>query len=87
MIMIGRNSDGHSPWRCIAAIFSVADREVRLIDDTKTKEPIISPEARCEGSDGVELTAHTFKNNKPAPDDPVKIKYSMSKIWPQLKKM
>ena len=87
LIMIGRNSDGHSPWRCIAAVFSVADREVRIIDDTKTNLPIISPEIRCEGPDGVELTAHTFKNNKPAPDDPIKVNYSMSKEWASLKKM
>ncbi len=86
LVMIGRNSDGHSPWRCIAAVFSVADREVRLVDDTKTNLPIISPEIRCEGPDGVELTAHTFQNNKPAPDDPIKVKYSMSKEWPSLKK-
>src|SRR5256885_15596771 len=41
LVMIGRNSDGHSPWRCIAAVFSVSDREVRLVDDTKTNLPII----------------------------------------------
>jgi hypothetical protein len=87
LVVIGRNSDGHSPWRCIAAVFSVADREVRLVDDTKTNLPIISSEIRCEGPDGVELTAHTFKNNKPAPDDPIKVNYSMSKDWPSLKKV
>ena len=87
LIMVGHNSDGHSPWRCIAAIFSVADREVRTIDDTKTNLPIISSDIRCEGPDGVELTAHTFKNKKPAPEDPVKVNYSISKEWPSLMKM
>jgi len=87
LVMVGRNSDGHSPWRYIAAIFSVAHREVRVYDDTKTNEPIISSEIRCEGPDGVELTAHTFKNGKYPPDDPIKVNYSMSKEWPSLKKV
>ena len=87
LVMIGRDSDGHSPWRCKAVVFSVAKRELRLVDDTKTNLPIITSEIRCEGPDGVELTAHTFKNNKPAPDDPVKVTYSMSKEWPSLKKI
>jgi hypothetical protein len=67
LVMIGRNSDGHAPWRCIVAIFSVADGEVRLIDDTKTNLPIISSDIRCEGPDGVELTAHTFKTTSLRP--------------------
>lgn len=87
LVMIGRNSEGHSPWRCIVAVFSLADREVRLLDDTKTNLPIISADAQCDGPDGVELTAHTFKNGKAAPDDPTKVKYSLSEEWPSLKKV
>ena len=87
LVITGRNSDGHSPWHYIVMVFSVADREVRKLDDEKSNLPIISSEIRCDGPDGVELTAHTFKNNKPAPDDPVKVQYTVSKEWPSMKKI
>jgi len=87
LVMAGRNSDGHSPWHVIISVFSVADREVRRFDDEKSNMPIVATEIKCDGPDGVILTAHTFRRKRPAPDDPVKVKYLLGQKWASMKKM
>lgn len=89
LVMTGRNSEGHSPWRYIVTVFSVADREVRRMDDSddSSRPPCISSEIRCQGANTVALKAHSFRRNIPAPNDPIIVKYVLSKTWPRLQKL
>ena len=59
-------------------VFSVADREVRLIDDSEGRRPCINNEIWCQGPDTVILVGHTFPHHIAAPDDPILLKYQMS---------
>jgi len=85
LVMAGRNSDGHSPWHVIVSVFSIADREVRRFADEKSNMPIIGTDIKCDGPDGVIMTAHTFRRKKPAPDDPVTVKYLLGQKWASMK--
>jgi hypothetical protein len=87
LVMTGRNSDGHSPWRYIVTVFSVAAREVRLIDDSKGQPPCISREIWMQGPDGVVLVGHSFRRKIEAPNDPIIVKYILSHAWPGMKKL
>ena len=91
LVMTGRNSEGHSPWRYIVTVFSVADREVRRMDDSDdiSRPPCISSEIWCQGPDTVALIARSLRQNIPASGDPdpIIVKYVLSKTWPRLKKL
>ena len=87
LVMTGRNSEGHSPWRYIVTVFSVEARELRLIDDNNGRFPCISSEIWMRGPDGVALVGHSFRRKIEAPNDPIIMGFFMSKSWPQLKKL
>lgn len=87
LVMTGRNSEGHSPWRYIVTVFSVAAREVRQIDDSNGQPPCISSEIWMQGPDGVVLVGHSFRRKIEAPNDPIIVKYILSQAWPRLKKL
>jgi len=87
LVMTGRNSEGHSPWRYIVTIFSVADREVRIVDESVGGWPCVSSEIWGQDPDLILLVGHSFAHKIEAPNDPIILKYSISKIWPRLKKI
>ena len=87
LVMTGRNSEGHSPWRYIVTVFSVADREVRMFDDSGDRPPVISSEIWMQGPDGVVLVGHSFRRKMEAPNDPIIVKYFLGQAWPKLKKL
>lgn len=87
LVMTGRNSEGHSPWRYIVTVFSVAAHEVRMFDDSNERPPCISADIWMQGPDGVVLVAHTFRRKIEAPNDPIIVKYFLSQAWPKLKKL
>jgi len=87
LVMTGRNSEGHSPWRYIVTVFSAADREVRVIDDSEGRPSCISSDIRCEGPNTVVLIARSLSQNVPGSNDQIIVKYVLSKTWPRLKKL
>ena len=87
LVMTGRNSEGHSPWRYIVTVFSVTDREVRVIDDSEGRPSCISSDIRCEGPNTVVLTARSLSQNVPAPNNQIIVKYVLSKTWSRFKKL
>jgi hypothetical protein len=86
LIITSRNSEGHSPWRFMVDVFYVDAREFRLLSDEK-RPPCISSEIWCQAPDTVILVGHTFEHHIAAPDDPILLRYGMSKLWPELKKL
>jgi hypothetical protein len=87
LVITSRNSEGHSPWRYTVDVFSVDAREIRLLSDDEKRPPFISSDIWCQAPDTLILVGHTFSHKIPAPDDPVLLRYEMSKLWPQLKKL
>jgi hypothetical protein len=87
LVMAGRNCEGHSPWRYIVTVFSVADREVRMIDDSNGQPPCIASLLWMQGPNGVVYVGHSFRQKIEAPNDPIIVKHILSQAWPKLKKV
>ena len=85
--MIGRNCEGHSPWRYIVTVLSVADREVRQIDDSNGQPPCISSQVWMQGPNVVVYVGHSLRQKIEAPNDPIIVKHILGQAWPRLKKL
>lgn len=86
LVMTARNSEGHSPWRYQVFVYSVDAGQVRARSDERDP-PCISADIWCQSPNAVILVGHTFAHKIAAPDDPILLHYSMTKLWPYLKKM
>jgi hypothetical protein len=86
LIVTAVNGAGHQPWHYHVYVFSLAEREIRQLDDFSGR-PIVSAEIWCQPPDIFILVGHTFDHDIAAPDDPVLIRYQASVIWAKLLKV
>ena len=85
LVVLAKNGAGHSPWHTYVYVFSIADREIRRLDDSRncafTADKIWS-----QPPDTVILLAHDSTHGFEWPDDPILLRFRLGKVWPTLKR-
>ena len=86
VVPVATNTEGHTktPWRYDFYIISVEHRQWRWFAGSE-QTPFVSPEVWCQAPDTIILVGHTSAHGIDPPDDPVLLRYKVSKLWPTLK--